>query len=83
MNSFKKKRRELRIPIVIVDYFNKKPGSEIPDGYNKTTQGELLTGKPTVMLKRAISFFPAFKEIGVSNLKVISEPFPDALAVKE
>lgn len=55
----------------------------IPDGYNKTTQGELLTGKPTVMLKRAISFFPAFKEIGVSNLKVISEPFPDALAVKE
>lgn len=38
------------------------------------------TCKPTVMLSRAISFFPAFKEIGVFNLKGECVPFPDALA---
>lgn len=38
------------------------------------------TCKPTVMLSRAISFFPAFREIGVFNLKGGCVPFPDALA---
>lgn len=32
------------------------------------------------MLKKASSFFPALREMGVSSLKVESEPFPDALA---
>ena len=31
------------------------------------------------MLKRAISFFPALREMGHSNLKGECDPFPDAL----
>ena len=41
-----------------------------------------LTCNPTVMLKKAISFFPAFRERGVSNVKDDLDPFPDALTVQ-
>lgn len=38
-----------------------------------------LTCRPTVMLNRAISFFPTLREMGFLNLKGECEPFPDAL----
>lgn len=38
------------------------------------------TCRPTVMLSRAISFFPSFREMGVFNLKGKCVPFPAALA---
>lgn len=37
------------------------------------------TCKPTVMLNKAILFFPCFKVIGLSNLKEDPAPFPDEL----
>ena len=40
---------------------------------------EYLTARPRVMLNRAISFFPAFREIGFLNLNGECVPFPDAL----
>lgn len=40
-----------------------------------------LTCRPTVMLSRAISFFPALREMASLNLNVISDPFPVALTV--
>lgn len=42
----------------------------------------VLTCKPTVILKRAMSFFPALREMGLSNAKVEFSPFPDALTVQ-
>lgn len=44
---------------------------------------KILTCKPTVILKRAISFSPAFREIGCEKLKAKFKPFPDALPVKD
>lgn len=35
------------------------------------------------MLNKAISFFPALRAIGVSNLKCGTVPFPDALAIEK
>lgn len=35
------------------------------------------------MLNKAISFFPAFRAIGVPNLNCGTVPFPDALAIEK
>lgn len=32
------------------------------------------------MLNKAISFIPGFREMGLVSLKVVDDPFPDALA---
>ena len=40
---------------------------------------QILTFNPTVILSSAISFFPAFKLMGICTLKLDSEPLPYAL----
>jgi hypothetical protein len=40
---------------------------------------QMLTFNPTVILSSAISFFPAFKLMGIRTLKLDSEPLPYAL----
>ena len=39
----------------------------------------IFTCKPTNMLRKAMSFFPAFTEIDFSYLNLMLSPFPDAL----